>query len=125
MPLRITTKQKRGDEMELTFPRGDSYERGFILKRNNQAVTDPFDEIYFTVKKYSTDKDFKFQKRLSTGGIVDDGEGHYTLFIEPEDTNELAFGEYDCDFEIVKGDYKRTFYGKLKLTKEVTHANNE
>jgi len=113
--------------VNITFARGDSYERGIVLKDRNtkQPILTAWDEVYFTVKKYHTDHDFKFQKRLSDGGIVYDGEGHYTLFILPEDTNRLAFGEYDIDFEFVKGDFKRTFAGVMKLTKEVTHQYNE
>lgn len=114
--------------MMIEFARGDSYERGFILKdkTTKQIVTELFDEVYFTVKKTWTETEYKFQKRMTTGGIVYDGDGHYTLYIRPEDTNELQFGEYDCDFEFVRNNgYKRTFAGKLKLTKEVTHQNNE
>lgn len=113
--------------MQLEFARGDSYERGFILKdaTTKQPILTEWDEVYFTVKKLSTDHDFLFQKRMTTGGIVYDGEGHYTLFILPSDTNSMAFGEYDCDIELKKDNYKRTFYGTLRLMKEVTHAYNE
>ena len=113
--------------MKLEFPRGDSYERGVVLrnKSTGQPVTDTFDEVYFTVKKKAADSDYLFQKRMTTGGISNDGNGHYTLFIYPEDTNSMAFREYDCDFEFVKDNYKRTFAGTLKLTEEVTHQNNE
>lgn len=110
---------------KIEFPRGDSYTRGFVMKRNESAVTIPFDEIYFTVKKIYTDKSFVFQKKLTEGGIVSDGEGHYTLFIEPDDTNRLDFAEFDCDFEFILGEEKKTFVGKMKLTKEVTYASNE
>lgn len=111
--------------IKIEFARGDSYQKGFILKRSGQPVTEVFDDIYFTVKKFCTDHDYLFQKRMSTGGIVDDGDGHYTLFIEPEDTNELSFGDYDCDIEVKRTGYKRTFQGKLTLTKETTHIYNE
>lgn len=111
--------------MIIEFARGDSYQRGFILKRNSQPVVEDFDDVYFTVKKRHTDRDFVLQKRMTTGGIVNDGNGHYTLFIQPEDTNGLSFGDYDFDIEVKDGDYKRTFYGVLKLTKEVTHQYNE
>lgn len=111
--------------MNIEFARGDSYQKGFILKRNGTTVTDTFDDIYFTVKHKFSDHDFILQKKLSTGGIVSDGSGHYTLFIEPADTNTLDIDQYDCDIEIVKDDYKRTFYGIFKLLKEVTHYYNE
>ena len=109
----------------IEFPRGDSYQKGILLKRNGVPIEDTFDEVYFTVKKKHQDYDVCFQKRMSTGGIVSDGNGHYTIFIQPEDSNQLDFGDYDCDIELKRADYKRTFYGKLKLTKEVTHYYNE
>ena len=116
--------------IQMKFARGDSYERGFLVrdKASGEPVTEPFEEIYFTVKKYcSTETEYKFQKRMSTGGIVSDGDGHYTLYINPEDTNDLPFGKYDCDIELVKdeGQYKRTFFGTLELTREVTYSENE
>ena len=113
--------------MIIAFARGDSYERGFVLKNKSsgQPITTVYDEIYFTVKKYHTDKDYLFQKKLTSGGIQSDGDGHYTLFILPEDTNGLQFGKYECDIELKKDSYKRTFSGTLELLKEVTHANNE
>lgn len=109
----------------IQMARGDSLEKGFILKQGTTPSTDVFDDVFFTVKKYHTDRDFVLQKRMSTGGIVSDGNGHYTLFIDPEDTNGLGFGSYDCDIEFMRSGYKRTFYGKFKLDKEVTHYYNE
>jgi len=113
--------------MRIEFPRGDSYECGFVLKdsRSGQTADEPFEEVYFTVKKNWTEKEYKFQKRMTTGGIVYDGDGHYTLHIAPEDTDGLTFGEYVCDLEFVKTGYKKTFNGVLKLEKEVTHRDNE
>lgn len=113
--------------MRIEFPRGDSYERGFLMKDRStgQTVTEQFDQIYFTVKTNADDPDFLFQKRMTDGGITDDGDGHYTLHILPEDTNGLSFRDYDCDIEFKKGEMKRTFYGTMKLTREVTHQSNE
>lgn len=111
--------------MVIEFARGDTYQKGFLLQRNGETITESFDEIYFTVKENYEETAFLFQKKLTTSGIVYDGDGHYTLNVEPSDTNGLAFGEYDFDFEFVKEGYKKTFAGVLKLTKEVTHASNE
>lgn len=112
--------------MLIKFARGDSHQAGFVMKRNGSIVDDPFDEIYFTVKRNYSDRDFLFQKTLSNGGIVYGGDGRYTIFIQPEDTNGLEFGDFDFDIEVKNNDgYKRTFYGELKLTKEVTHYYNE
>ena len=114
--------------INIEFARGDSFEKGFLLKNKStgQPITETYDEIYFTVKRNHAESDFVFQKRMTTGGIQSDGDGHYTLFILPEDTNGLTFGDYDCDIELRKApSYKRTFYGRLKLAREVTHYNNE
>ncbi len=112
--------------MQIEFARGDSYQRGFIVKRGGPPVAEAFDHVYFTVKKFYADHDYIFQKNYDNGGITYDGGGHYTIIIEPEDTNELAFGEYDFDIELKNDDgYKRTFSGKLKLAKETTHYYNE
>jgi hypothetical protein len=112
-------------KFRIEMARGDSLEKGFVLMIGGEPSTDVFDDVFFTVKKYHTDHDFILQKRMSTGSIIDDTNGHYTLFIEPEDTNELQFGEYDADIEFKREGYKRTFYGKFKLAKEVTHYYNE
>lgn len=113
--------------MIIQFPRGDSYERGFVLKNKNtdEPMAGPFDEIYFTVKKRWSGAECQLQKRMSEGGITDDGNGHFTLYIAPEDTDEMDFGEYDCDIEFVKEGFKKTFPGKFILDKEVTHLINE
>lgn len=113
-------------QIYLEFTRGDSFEKGFLLKRGDMPVLTDFIDVYFTVKKHHSDHDFIFQKRMSNGGIINDEDGHYTLYIDPEDTNNMGFGEYDCDIEFRGNDnYKRTFYGKLKLNREVTHYYNE
>ena len=112
--------------MQIEFARGDSYQLGFVATRNGEPVTDEFDHVYFTVKKCYADHDFLFQKTVANGGIVYDGEGHYTLNIAPEDTNGMEFGDYDFDIEVRNNDgYKRTFSGKLTLSKETTHWYNE
>lgn len=114
--------------MIIRFARGDSYDQGFQIKRANEnQMIDGFDEIYFTVKRKYSDKNYLFQKTLSGGGIDNDGDGHYTIRFYPSDTSNLFFGEYDFDIELVLGEdnYKKTFTGKLYLDPEVTHADNE
>lgn len=113
--------------MRIEFARGDSYARGISVKDRNtgETITEPFTEIYFTVKKQWSNEDYVLQKRLSTGGIVNDSEGHYVLNIAPEDTEQMGFGEYDFDFEFVRPGFRKTVCGTMKLTREVTHKNNE
>jgi len=113
--------------MEIRMARGDMETRQFLLKNSSgQTYSTAPDEIYFTVKKTADDKDFIFQKRLSSGGITLIETGKYQFVIEPEDTNQMKYGEYVFDIEIVKdGLLKKTFCGKLILEKEVTHYYNE
>ena len=114
--------------MTIEFARGDSYAVGFQLREKDSgtAIDSEFDEIYFTVKRAYTDKEYKFQKTLTGGGIVSDGNGHYTLNFLPEDTATMAFGRYDVDLEFDRGEnFVKTFAGELNLTKETTHSTNK
>lgn len=113
--------------MKITMARGDLETKTFKVNGpDGKPYTDGFDEIYFSVKKAYTDRDCKFQKRLTDGSIADIGSGEYQFTIQPEDTDGLGFGDYVFDIEvIVENAIKQTFCGDLTLTKEVTHRNNE
>lgn len=113
--------------MEIRMARGDILSKSFTIKNKDGTVySETPDEIYMTVKVSARDRAYKFQKRLSDGGVVNIGPGRYQFTIQPEDTNGLGFGPYDFDIEIVKSpSLKKTFCGKLMLEKEVTHACNE
>ena len=112
-------------KFKIEYPRGDSIQKGVQLTRDGEHAPETFEDVFFTVKKDCNDYDYVFQKRMSTGGIISDGDGHFTLFIDPEDTNDLPYGDYDCDFEFARAGYKRTFCGRFRLMKEVTHYYNE
>lgn len=113
--------------MEITMARGDLETRTFQIRSpDGTPFTETLDNAYFTVKKSSNDREYKFQKRLSDRGIVPLGDGTYQFTIEPEDTNGMAFGTYGFDIELViDGELKKTFSGDLILLKEYTHASNE
>ena len=113
--------------MEIRMARGDLESRQFLLKNaSGQTFTTEPDEIYFTVKKTADDRDFYFQKRLTTGGIVLIETGKYQITILPENTNNMKYGDYAFDIEVVKdGLIKKTFFGRFILDKEVTHYYNE
>ena len=89
-------------DLMIKMARGDVEIKNFTVKQNGSAWSETPDEIYFTVKSNANDKDYKFQKRLSDGGIVLVETGKYQIKIEPEDTNGLSFSKYDFDIEIVK-----------------------
>ena len=112
--------------MRISMPRGDMREQAFSVKLNQEPFLDAFDEIYFTVKKTFKDINYLFQKRMTAGDIVSVGDGMFQFIILPEDTNELNFGDYVFDIELViSGRLKRTYVGTLSLTPESTYACNE
>ena len=112
--------------MVIEMARGDLFSTSFGVYINGVRSTEEMDNVYFTVKKSHYNHDPLLQKRMNDGGIVSDNQGCYTLTIQPEDTDNLDFGEYEFDIEIVKlPSIKRTFTGVLRLTDEVTHRNNE
>lgn len=113
--------------LKITMPRGDIRLERFQVKDSEGVLSQiDFTEIYFTVKKDALDKNFLFQKTLSGGDIVKIDVGDYQFKIEPEDTDGLRFGQYECDIELIYEDQiKQTEYGILEITREVTHALNE
>lgn len=118
------------ENMSIIMPRGDIREVLFNVYVDDQGqeviYTDDFDEIYFTVKELFEDEEYLFQKRLTSGTITKDEESTYHLTIEAQDTNELEFGEYVFDIELVAGStIKQTTTGKLVLSYESTYASNE
>lgn len=118
------------ENMSIIMPRGDIREVLFnvYVDEDGEEViyTDDFDEIYFTVKEFFEDEEYLFQKRLTSGTITKDETSTYHIPIEPEDTNDLEFGEYMFDIELVTGNsIKQTTTGRLILTYESTYASNE
>ena len=113
--------------MEISFARGDSLIKGFQLRNEStkEPITQEFDNIYFTMKRNYFNNAFVLQKTLTNGGIVADGNGHYTLTLLPNDTASLPFGTYDFDIELDRGDFVKTFNGTITLTKESTHVANK
>lgn len=112
----------------ITMPRGDIRTVPFTVRdRAGVVSTIPFDEIYFTVKKSYTDRQYLFQKRLSDGTIEAGEEpGTYQFILEASDTDSLQIRDYVCDIELIYGnELKETTVGKLTLTNEVTFAENE
>lgn len=113
--------------MDIAFPRGDSYEFSFSIRdeETGEVITEPFDAIYFTVKRNYQDKDPVLQLSLSGGSIMADGDGQYSVFFLPSDTEKLRFGTYDADIEVDRYDYCKTFSFKFTMLPETTHYNNK
>lgn len=113
--------------LSISMPRGDMRMISFSVT-NESGETPEVDitDIFFTVKKTFSDKSFLFQKRLSSGDIEkSDEDDVYFFTIEPEDTDDLKFGDYVFDIELVGPELKDTTTGVLSLTYESTHAANE
>lgn len=112
-------------ELSITMPRGDLETVSFKLESGETLYTDA-DEIYFTVKTTFNKTDYLIQKKLSDGTIILMSDNSYEFKIMPEDTDDLNYGKYVFDIEVVKnGSIKKTFVGDFILTQEVTFAENE
>ena len=113
--------------MRIEMARGDSH--GFtvgVYEEGAEETPIAVDNIFFTVKKHYYDKNFVIQKRLDEGTITEYEANIYTIMIDPSDTDDLDFGKYDFDIEvIIETNKKKTFSGVLDLLKEVTHRRNE
>ena len=119
---------------DISFVRGDTFPLKISVKfkETHEYVDFTFTDVYFTVKKSFNDVNYKFQKRLSNGSIIEDPEqiGCFHVKILPSDTDNLAFGQYVYDVEVVRKfgegfDIKKTLSGNLYLENESTHAVNE
>lgn len=112
--------------MDITLPRGDIKHIKFsVTNRDGTKVVD-FDEIYFTVKKDFKQIDYLIQKRLSQNTIKKGEDDYFYFTIEPSDTDNLKYGSYVFDIELVKDNsIKQTTVGMLIVTNEVTFINNE
>lgn len=128
-------KSDAGEElikMRIAMPRGDIRLVRFLINDIGSVATDiDFSEMYFTVKKTTKDRAFLFQKKLSNEEILKLGPGDYQIRIEPEDTNNLTYGNYKFDVQLTwideRGEQqlKETFVGDFVITEEVTYVTNE
>lgn len=113
--------------MNLEFARGDNVEFLIELQNSNgeQIILQEDDKLYMTVKKNSRDEEAVFQKKLGNG-IEKTEEGKYLITILPEDTNNLDYGEYGYDIQLITGTKKKTLgIYTINLTEEYTHVGNE
>lgn len=114
-PENAVLKMTRGDTTAWKFQR---------LDIDGNVITLIADEVYFTVKNSFNDKGYLFQKTLDDMTFDEDGTYHFR--IEPEDTNNLKYGDLVYDLEVIQSDVKSTISkGKFVLTVESTWAVNE
>lgn len=113
--------------LRIAMPRGDlKWQRFKISTPEGQPSELDFTNIYFTVKKRPTDKQFLIQKSYKRKEIYKLGPGDYQLKIDPADTNHLNVGEYFFDIQIsYKNLLKESFVGTFVLKHEITYYENE
>ncbi len=106
------------------FYRGDTYVRHIIISWSR-----PIDQIYFTVKNDSNEKHPLIKKKIGDGiYLVDknDNESTYMITISSEDTDNLAVGSYNFDFEVVSGNIRLTpMVGTITLSEDYTRRRDE
>lgn len=113
--------------MNIEIIRGDTKTLKFQRKsKAGELITEKPDKMFFTVKKGCYTKDYLFQKRLDTDISYNEDDNYYRFTIEPSDTDELDYGDYVFDIEIITGEVVKTIAkGTLKILEEVTFAENE
>lgn len=114
--------------MDLEFPRGDTKVFKFKLtdKNRENLTLSSTDQIYMTVKKDINSNTVIFQKRIGNGIELKE-DGYYYVTINPDDTNELPYGQYGYDLEIKTGTgiVKTLVVGSITLTEEYTFKGDE
>lgn len=107
----------RGDTLKLKFQRKN---------KSGEVITTKPDFLFFTVKSSYYSKDYLFQKRLDRDISFSEEDYYYRFTIDPKDTDNLSYGSYVYDIEVITGDVVKTIAkGNLKITEEVTFAENE
>lgn len=106
----------------LSMVRGDTQAFELEISENDTPTT--VDSIYFTVKNDAHTDEVLFQKKLNDGITLTDNI--YNIIIDPSDTDELDYGRYAYDIEIIKNSVKKTILvGVLDIKEEVTFVINE
>lgn len=109
----------RGDTEKIKICRSKAKEEKEIIKEK-------VDNLFFSVKENDVTREVLFQKKLSDNTITYTEDGYYHVVINPEDTDNLAYGTYFFDIErIIGNDVKTPVVGELEITSEITHHENE
>lgn len=113
--LNQTKYMVRGDSKAYKFQRKD---------REGNILTDTPTTLFFTVKTSFKTQEYVLQKNLENMYITQDGYWHFAL--NPEDTEDLPYGKYCWDIQVVQDGFKTTIArGYLELTNESTWKENE
>lgn len=112
----------------LTIIRGDTKYFKFQRKKKHDEsiITKLPDKLYFTIKYDYNIDDVIFQKTLENGIEFNAADNYYYITIDPKDTNNLPYGKFVYDIEVIKDEIKQTIaIGEIEIVNEVTFANNE
>lgn len=105
----------RGDSKTFTFQRKD---------KDKNVITEKPDKMYLTIKQNEYEKQALIQKTFDNG-IRFEEDTYYVEFV-PEDTDDLSFGDYVYDIEIINEDIVKTIKkDTFIIESEVTHKENE
>ena len=104
--------------------RGDTNNFKFSRKDNEgNVITEMASKIFFTVKNSYNSSNIEIQKTIED---MDFNEGVYTFVIDGNDTDEMSYGTYKYDLEVVEDDYKQTIsIGDFVVMEEVTFTSDE
>lgn len=95
----------------LTMFRGDTASFGLEFKDVDVELT----SAYLSCKQNYDDEQYVFQKSLGDG-ISRVGNRQYTVRVAPEDTQDVAVGDYVYDFQVeANGDKFTLLAGVLRL----------
>lgn len=108
-------KITRGDYKTFTFQRKN---------KNGEVIMEEPQKMYLTIKNNSYEGKALIQKTLDDG--IEFENGVYRVIFLPEDTDNLSFGDYIYDIEIINNGKPKTIkVDEFVIDKEVTHKENE
>lgn len=105
----------RGDTGLYKFQRKD---------KAGEIILEKAEKIYFSVKENYKISKVLFQKTIDDMTFDEDGTYHFA--IEASDTDNLDYGDYVYDLEVINGTLKSTISrGIFRIKEEVTFVGNE
>lgn len=110
--------------MEMT--RGDTHIIRFQRKdANGKVIETKVKEMYFTLRKNEYSDLILIKKKLDEGITFDEKDFYYRVEIDPKDTDDLDYGSYFYDVEVITDDYTKTIKKDyIEITKESTRAKD-
>lgn len=118
---------------DLYVTRGDSASLSVEIDVQKCRCSEPYyftkgERLYFTVKKSTKTKDFLFQKVYDFDRDGSPDENTVVFKILPEDTENIPFGKYTYDVELItasKDKYTVIKPSLFEVLPEVTYSINE